>query len=200
MSTYTYLVTLLAGVKVPSISNKQIIFGCDLYFQSSIVRVLYFFQRKFKRLFLFRKMSTAQRLIIRSFYTQKNNLGSPLITLDDGSKLYSFAQTGFNNVIQNDKSLESLLPPRVRKYPTRSKMTDSEIQEMKELRKKDADTNTVLKLAKRFNTYPGFVLKHTEISLERKKRLESQFEREFEGLSISKKKRLIDRIRRKALW
>lgn len=144
-------------------------------------------------------------ILTRSFYTQRNNLGKLIIKLNDGSSLYSFSEiskigTNVSSDTQFHKSLESHLPPRVRNYPTRSKLSDIEIQEMKDLRKTDPDGNTVMQLAKRFNTYPGFVLKHTEISVERKKKLEFQFEREFEGLSISKKKRLIDRIRRKALW
>lgn len=132
------------------------------------------------------------------------NLGKPIAVLGDGSTLYKLSAVAATTSLveaSNSSSLsETNLPPRVREYPARSKLSDSQIQEMKELRLNDPDTNTVLQLAKRFNTFPGFVLKHTKISNERRETLILQHEREFEGMSLSNKKRLVDKIRRKQLW
>lgn len=145
----------------------------------------------------------------RTFYTQRGNLGKPLKVLEDGSTLYKISAVavsvstgeGSAKTAGNQSPLaETKLPPRIREYPTRSKLSDSQIQEIKELRQKDPETNTVLQLSKKFNTFPGFVLKHTKISNERREALALQHEREFEGMSLSKKKRLVDKVRRKSLW
>lgn len=112
--------------------------------------------------------------------------------LDDGSKIF------FRKVIVAQS--ESQLPPRLRTYPPRTRMTLLQIEEMKGLRTADPETNTVSVLAKRYNTFPGFVLKHTICPAERKQRLTFNAEKEFELLPLSKKKRAIDRLRRKELW
>ena len=145
-------------------------------------------------------------ILRRSFYTQRGNLGKPIAVLEDGSTLYKLPAVATTSIVEantsgNSSSLsETNLPPRVREYPARSKLSDSQIQEMKELRLNDPDSNTVLQLAKRFNPFPGFVLKHTKISNKRRETLILQHEREFVGMSLSNKKRLVDKIRRKQLW
>ena len=136
----------------------------------------------------------------RSFYTKVRSLGKPLSILDDGSALYGFAEPTLTRGGGAPEKDSPELPPRVREYPSRSKLSESQINEMKELRLKDPHSNTVSQLCLKFNTFPGFVLKHTKISKERRAKLELQHQKEFEGLQLSKKKRIVDRIRRKELW
>jgi hypothetical protein len=64
----------------------------------------------------------------------------------------------------------------------------------------DPDRWTVKTLVRKYDTFPGLVLKHTQCPKERKDRLQQQAEEEFALLPIAKKKTLIDRLRRKALW
>lgn len=134
-----------------------------------------------------------RQVLKRSFYTKHHKL-EPIIKLEDGSRLISKVFSG------ETVASEELLPPRVRNYPKRSILSKEQIKEMKDMRRQDPDRFTVLQLAKKFNTFPGFVLKHTQISPERKEKLELEEMVRFENLKLSDKKRMIDRMRRKALW
>lgn len=157
------------------------------------------------RIFLILKMLSLRRISrgLRTFYTYHGDKESSfklVATLDDGSTLFRLTPTPAQSIeTAKPHSLESL-PPRVRTFPPRTKLSLEQIDEMKILRSSDPDINTVLQLARKFNTYPGFVLKHTSCPPERKQRLISQETIAFEALSLSKKKRALDRIRRKDLW
>ena len=131
---------------------------------------------------------------VRPFHTFKpSSIINRIVNLDDGS-IVEFLKP------QRHATLKEELPPRVRTFPTRSILSKENIAEMKRLRQDDPHTNTVLQLAKKFNTFPGFVLKNTKCPLERKVQLEREAARDFEVLPLSKKKRGLDRLRRKALW
>jgi UDP-N-acetylglucosamine pyrophosphorylase len=128
----------------------------------------------------------------RLFYTfyAKDNSFSVVETLKDGSVLYEKAA-----LLPSQE-----LPPRVKEFLPRQKLTQEQIEEMKTLRLQDPETNTVRRLAKNYNVLPSFVLKHTICPLERKLQIQKLEALQFEALPISKKVRQIDRIRRKALW
>ncbi|KAJ3367793.1 hypothetical protein HDU91_001086 [Kappamyces sp. JEL0680] len=147
--------------------------------------------------FLFSEMKNLLLKALRSFHTfqGKPSLHAPPapVVLDDGSTL-SFLKASSQPAKPDD------LPPRVRQFPPRSILSKEQIEEMKTLRQQDPDANTVLQLARRFNTFPGFVLKHTTCPLDRKARLAKDAAIQFDSLPISKKKRSLDRMRRKALW
>jgi hypothetical protein len=132
------------------------------------------------------------RLVLtkRNFYTINASKPESQVKLDDGSTLT------FTKKQQN----VSTLPPRLKNYPKTSIITKEQITEIKQLRESDPDTNTVDRLAKRYNTFPGFIMRHTQCPKERRERLEQAAELEFNGLTLTKKKTLIDRMRRKALW
>jgi CBS domain containing-hemolysin-like protein len=76
----------------------------------------------------------------------------------------------------------------------------AQVEEIKLKRHSDPDRFTVLQLAKEYNTFPGFIMRHTQCPPERKEKLLKEAEYSFEKLSLSKKKVIIDRLRRKALW
>ena len=136
--------------------------------------------------FMFRQFS-------RNFYTINSTLTKKKI-LQDGSIL-------FTQEISNDKIKSPTdLPPRVRTFPTRAKLSNTQIEEIIRLRNTDPDTNTVLQLAKKFNTFPGFIMSVTQCPLERKQRLDQEAIENFTALPVSKKKRSIDRLRRKETW
>jgi hypothetical protein len=126
----------------------------------------------------------------RSFYTF-HIPSVQSVTLDDGSILHTKPRMN---------SITKELPPRVRTFPPRAKLCNEQIEQIKQLRTSDPDTNTVLQLAKKFNTFPGFIMRITQCPTARKQKLVQQAQEQFEQLSLSKKKRAIDRMRRKALW
>ncbi|KAI8838405.1 hypothetical protein BC829DRAFT_447409 [Chytridium lagenaria] len=91
-------------------------------------------------------------------------------------------------------------PPRLREHPKRSIMSKEQIEEARRLRTEDPDTWTVQQLARKYNTFPAFILRIAPMPQQRREFLERQKEDSFNKLSISKKQTLIDRMRRKALW
>ncbi|KAJ3276564.1 30S ribosomal protein S11, chloroplastic [Terramyces sp. JEL0728] len=134
-------------------------------------------------------------IIKRTFYSFNLPKETKTLKLDDGSTLlYRMKET-----VKQEYD-ESKLPPRVHSYPQRDRLTPEQIREIQKLRAEDPDTNTVLQLSKKYNTFPAFILKITECPPERKKKLKLQQNIEFENLPDSRKKTLIDRMRRKALW
>ncbi|KAJ3276549.1 30S ribosomal protein S11, chloroplastic [Terramyces sp. JEL0728] len=133
-------------------------------------------------------------IIKRTFYSFNLPKETKTLKLDDGSTLlYRMKET-----VKQEYD-ESKLPPRVHSYPQRDRLTPEQIREIQKLRAEDPDTNTVLQLSKKYNTFPAFILKITECPPERKKKLKLQQNIEFENLPDSRKKTLIDRMRRKAL-
>ena len=132
------------------------------------------------------------RTLCRQFYTSQNAKLTKKVVLGDGSVL----------MLRETQSIQPVteLPPRVRTYPNRSTLTQEQIQQVKLLRKTDPDVNTVLQLAKKFNTFPGFIMSITQCPSERKQRLKAEAIEKFNALPVSKKKRSIDRLRRKETW
>lgn len=130
-----------------------------------------------------KKMFKALR---KNFYTAAKG---KQYQLEDGSRLFL-----------QQKPIVNELPPRVHTYSPKAKLSPTQIAEIKEKRTNDPDTFTVLQLAKEYNTFPGMIMRIAQCPSERKAKLEAQALKEFESLSLSKKKRAIDRIRRKALW
>ncbi|KAI9363957.1 mitochondrial ribosomal protein subunit L20-domain-containing protein [Zopfochytrium polystomum] len=163
----------------------------------------------------------------RSFYTHRIEKPANQLRLDDGSILTlrkapsplaknivagadadataSAVLDALTSSNQSSKHTAAnapiVLPPRLRRaYPQRSILTEAQIHECRQLRESDPDTWTVSQLAKRYNTFPGFILSIAPCPAERKAFLREQREREFERLPISKKVTAIDRMRRKMLW
>eukprot|EP00842_Homolaphlyctis_polyrhiza_P000942 jgi/Hompol1/1849/HPOL_005024-RA len=126
---------------------------------------------------------------VRSFYTFNVPTDTPRIQLDDGSKLV-FLQ----------RLEPAQLPPRVRTFPERAMLSSEQINRMRELRESDPDSWTVLRLAREFNTFPGFVMMVTRCPKERVDFLLEKAQQDFDAISISKKLRAINRLRRKELW
>lgn len=151
-------------------------------------------------------------ILKRSFYTPVVPKGTPRLILEDGSILIFKKKQEHNHPLLSStpqeststnlsSANESLLPP-----PTQSRsssyasLTPSQISRMKALRASDPDAYTVLTLAREFHVHPTTVLKHTSCSVERKQRLERQAEEDLLNSSVTRQMRLIDRMRRKALW
>jgi len=130
----------------------------------------------------------------RTHYTQNLPVDTPRLQLDDGS-LFILRHSPPKTYSSYDS-----LPPRVRTFPKRTPMTPEQIQEARDLRLKDPETWTVRKLCKKYNTFPGMILKITECPKERKEELMKEKENWWKQLPVSKKKVIIDRQRRKALW
>ncbi|KAJ3411946.1 NEDD8-activating enzyme E1 regulatory subunit [Chytridiales sp. JEL 0842] len=137
-----------------------------------------------------------RRLGQRSFYTWHLPKDSKRCKLDDGSLFIHRKLPNSTDQV----STESSLPPRLRSYPQRSKLTESQIQEARMLRQQDPDTWTVSELAKKYNTFPGFIMSIAPCPKGRKAYIEQQKREQFESLPLSKKVTMIDRARRKALW
>ncbi|KAJ3020531.1 hypothetical protein HKX48_000668 [Thoreauomyces humboldtii] len=133
----------------------------------------------------------------RTFYSFTTPTTTPRIVLDDGSTLIHRRQP---TTASSGTPSEASLPPRLRTYPKRAILTPAQIAEVKSLRESDPDTWTVVQLARRFNTFPAFVMRVAPCPVERKKMVRESEERRFESLSIGKKKTAIDRLRRKDLW
>ncbi|KND02122.1 uncharacterized protein SPPG_02616 [Spizellomyces punctatus DAOM BR117] len=133
-------------------------------------------------------------LLCRSFYTWNIPTDTPRVVLDDGSTLIH------RHAAPVKPSSEKDLPPRLRTYPKRSWLTQQQIEEARTLRQEDPDTWTVQELARKYNSYPGFIMRIAPCPKDRKDMLKKQAETEFENLPLGKKKTRIDRIRRKALW
>lgn len=134
--------------------------------------------------------SVCRNRLFYTFYGEKESSFQAVQTLKDGSVLYQ----------QKLPEPATDLPPRVREFKPRQKLSATQIEEMKTLRLQDPDIYTVKQLAKKYNVLPSFVLKHTICPEERKLKLQKEEALKFEQLPISKKVRAIDRIRRKALW
>ncbi|KAI8588146.1 mitochondrial ribosomal protein subunit L20-domain-containing protein [Geranomyces variabilis] len=154
-------------------------------------------------------------LAIRTFYTWNIPTTTPRTTLDDGSQLIHRTQpttttpspsSSSSSSQQNPQPSIESLPPRLRPYRQRSTLTAEQISTLCSLRSSDPDTWTVVQLARRFDVAPAFVMRVTnaggdkEAIRARRKVVEEQEARRFEGLSVGKKMRAVDRIRRKALW
>ncbi|KAJ3189548.1 hypothetical protein HK101_008914 [Irineochytrium annulatum] len=94
------------------------------------------------------------------------------------------------------------LPPPVRKQREvpYHVMTEAEINEARELRERDPDTWTVSQLARRYDVHDTTILALTRMPAERREWLERQEAERFERLTTARKIRLIDRVRRKAMW
>ena len=151
--------------------------------------------------------TTATTTFTRSFYTWNIPKDTPRSKLDDGSTLIhrrhnlspnvSTANTLDSAASSSLTFDESKLPPRLRSWPDRSILSKDQIMEARNLRNSNPDVWTVSKLAKRYNTFPAFILKIAPFPPERKRLLQSLEEDTFNKLSISKKVTMIDRLRRK---
>ncbi|KAJ3324054.1 hypothetical protein HDV06_000595 [Boothiomyces sp. JEL0866] len=128
-------------------------------------------------------------IVRRSFYSFNLPKDTKALKLDDGSTLIYRIKESVKQEFD-----ESKLPPRVHNYPKRDKLTAEQIKEIQRLRAEDPDTNTVLQLSKKYNTFPAFILKHTECPPERKQKLKLQETLTFETLSATRKKTLIDHL------
>jgi hypothetical protein len=133
---------------------------------------------------------TACRLLSRNFYTFTPTIPKPDFKLEDGTCIF----------IKKKPQISENLPPRLREYPPRAKLSAEQIKEIQSKRQSDPDRFTVSQLAKEYNSFPGFIMRITQCPPERKAKLESKANEEFASFSISKKKAIIDRLRRKALW
>jgi Mitochondrial ribosomal protein subunit L20 len=127
---------------------------------------------------------------LRTFYTQNIPSTTPRTLLDDGSVL----------IAKHSPATPSTLPPLIRTHTARSNLSSEEIKEIRTLRQTDGDTWTVLNLARKFDTSPGLIMQVSKCPAERKEMLKEQAMEAFSRLSIGKKKRAIDRVRRKELW
>jgi hypothetical protein len=128
-----------------------------------------------------------------SFYTFNTPKDTPRVVLSDGSVL-----------IQRQKTQAPTewmpLPPPLRKTSPFRQLSDAEKKELISLRTSNPDLWTVHKLALKFNIPNLQVISLVKCPLERKERLEKEMEQEFKELSVGKKRTIIERIRRKALW
>ncbi|KAJ3311180.1 NEDD8-activating enzyme E1 regulatory subunit [Blyttiomyces sp. JEL0837] len=132
-----------------------------------------------------RAVSTSTK---RSFYTWHIPKAAPRTKLDDGSVLIDIRKP-FDTITK-----ESELPPRLRTYPKRSWLSPEQIAEARQLRTEDPDTWTVQALARKYNTFPGFIMRIADCPPERKEMLQRQRQESFDRLPISKKVTLIDRV------
>ncbi|KAJ3214765.1 hypothetical protein HDU67_001210 [Dinochytrium kinnereticum] len=139
------------------------------------------------------ELTAINELCQLDFYTWHIPKDTKRIKLDDGSTLI------FKRKEAPTPTVETL-PPRLREYPQRSILTKEQIAEARRLRNEDPDTWTIQQLARRYNTFPGFIMRIAPIPEHRRQFLAKQREDEFNRLTISKKMTLIDRMRRKALW
>ncbi|KAJ3109506.1 hypothetical protein HDU97_005163 [Phlyctochytrium planicorne] len=129
----------------------------------------------------------------RSFYTWYTPKDTKRVRLDDGSTLiYKHKETPVPT--------PETLPPRLREYRQRSILTKEQIAEARALRTEDPDRWTVQELARKYDTFPAFIMKIAPIPESRKQYLKRKQEDDFNKLSISKKQTIIDRLRRKSLW
>ena len=147
----------------------------------------------------------AKAMLSRSFYTYNvPKTGARQIELQDGSKLIFRNPVSKRESLQQSEQDESeedtILPPKVRTFPKRSVLTPDQISEMRRLREKDPDTWTISQLCKRFNTFPGFVMRVTQCPVDRKNMLDAKRQAEFDDMEVKHKLRAINRIRRKDLW
>ena len=134
-----------------------------------------------------------------SYLTPNLPKTTPRISLNDGSILIYKHQPKTDSTIQSD--LNPSLPPLLRKtFPPREKLTNTLIQELRDLRNNNPDIWTVSALSKRFNVAPDTIKRFAPCPKERKELLVKESEKEFDDMSLNRKKKIINRIRRKEFW
>ena len=133
----------------------------------------------------------------RNFYTKTNNkLPLKNKILKDGSLLIYKENNYFKKEIS-----EELLPPRIRPLNgLKDDLTRQEIKEAFSLRKSDPIKWTISNLSKRFKTDPDIIHLRIPTPKEHMKVIHQKENEKFDLMTWTKKKRIIDRIRRRALW
>jgi hypothetical protein len=123
---------------------------------------------------------------------------TPRIKLDDGSHLI-YRQS----IVTPQPETEADLPPLVhkpKKSTDRIYLSFSEIAEARALRNNDPDRWTVGKLAKRFSCTNETIQMYAPAPKIRKEAVQDEKNRLFDNSPWIKKVRLINRMRRRALW
>jgi hypothetical protein len=131
-------------------------------------------------------------------YSQDIPKNTPRIKLDDGSHLIYRQST-----VRPERETEDDLPPLVHapKKPTdRIYLSPSEIIQARALRNSDPDRWTAGKLAKRFSCTNETIQMYAPAPKIRKEAVQDEKNRFFDNASWIKKVRLINRMRRRALW
>ncbi|KAI9199873.1 uncharacterized protein BJ171DRAFT_517233 [Polychytrium aggregatum] len=143
---------------------------------------------------------TAQRGA-RSFYSWNIPTNTPRVALDDGSLLiHRKAPTPTPvQVFRSESQLPPLARPNKVERPHRA-LTPAEVREAQTLRHNDPDSWCVEYLAERYNTSAEEIMEKVKAPKIRKEFLVEREVEQFERLGISKKKAIIERIRRKSLW
>ena len=130
--------------------------------------------------------------MIRRFHTFPVPINTPRLTLKDGSVLI------LKESIQ-EPDRKSLPPPlfKRKEFPP---LDQDKISQIMSLRSSTPDLWTVKRLAKKFNTHETRIMSIVQCPPERLSRLQSEIDEEFNALSPHKKRVIIDRMRRRALW
>ena len=124
----------------------------------------------------------------------------PRTILDDGSVLIT--RNAPSQPTQTTKKLPPLLRPRKTHFKSTliSPLSPAQEQEIIQHRLSNPHFWTVSRLASEYKTYPLRILNLVQCPAERREKLEKEKVEEWENMSVGRKMKLLDRIRRKALW
>lgn len=128
----------------------------------------------------------------RQFHTFPVPSDTPRYTLKDGSLLILKAREPATTTA----TLPPLLRPRI-DFPKLDKDTREKIIS---LRNTTPMLWTVRRLAKKFQTHESNIMSLVQCPKERWDELQAEIDQEFNALTPHKKRVIIDRMRRKALW
>ncbi|KAI8815926.1 mitochondrial ribosomal protein subunit L20-domain-containing protein [Fimicolochytrium jonesii] len=138
---------------------------------------------------------------LRTFYSWNVPADTPRTTLDDGSVLIQRHHKAPAPQVLPASTLNNLPPALRPPHPASStEITAAQLAELQKLRREDPDTWTVTQLARKFNVPPALVMREAKCPPARKRMIVATERERFERMSIARKVRAVDRIRRKALW
>jgi hypothetical protein len=154
-------------------------------------------------------MQLQQKRFLRTHHSANVPTDTPRITLDDGS-MFIHRYRPEPELPVNSPQLppqinkNQVLPENLSESPSgpsqHLKATQDMVEEMRRLRHQDPDYYTVSVLAKKFNVSKLFILNAIPAPKERKTKVQRDDERYWESLSVVKKVRVLNRIKRKEMW
>lgn len=127
----------------------------------------------------------------RQFHTFPVPADTPRYTLKDGSLL----------ILKTKEPAPTVaLPPLLRPRKDFAKLDKNTREHIITLRNSSPMLWTVRRLAKKFQTHESIIMSLVQCPKERWDELQSEIDQEFNALTPHKKRVIIDRMRRKALW
>lgn len=150
-----------------------------------------------------------QQRYLRTHHSANVPTDTPRIQLDDGSvfihRFHPESDLPLNSTqLPPQINKNQVIPEKLSESPSGAsehlKATQDMVEEMRRLRHQDPDYYTVSVLAKKFNVSKLFVLNAVPAPKERKAKVQRDDERYWESLSVVKKVRVLNRIKRKEMW